>query len=854
MNKKGFTFAELIVAILMTAALIALAVPAVIGFLDNIVMTRLNTSAKGIFLSSQHEFIYRSGAGTLEQINDISAEKDGLKYLKVSQDNNFSQTLSALLSVADGTSAIIEYSPSSASIGAVFFSEKMTSSELETIYITENLYDPAVRRKLRIGYYGGDPVSKLPCEHMMTPKIAVVNREDLYLIITCDDIPSADFNSFDVEVVLKSALHSAALNAYMDDTYTARLLLDTMDDIPFAVRYPEFGLSDITAEVRIIYRGENGIEMTSDKTMSETAVTFNPLFENVDGNRITVSRVRHLNNLRYINTQYVTVSQSRDIAFKDVPETEFYIPRIRNLQISPLPEFAGIFDGSDHLITNISLDTYGDVTGLFRQVSGELKNIHLTGSAMISSSAETVGTLCGRLTTTGRITNCSASEITVESGDGSIVGGLAGICEGTITNSSAILDDIRLGANCTYGGIAGKLSGSISFSHSAGKVTSSAGSLICGISSGTGRISNCCSECTAGYVSDSEFYGVSADADTRDSAYVLENAWLALDTDRAEERATISISGFTPPRRAVIDSVPSPVYALFPESVTQNGVSTRFGALFTPEPRGLIGILEVTYDGEGYTYDLIHSFDAYGNDSVNCPAITWDDPHAGETRVYVFRSKSAYPEGGEAGWEWTTDGEFSAEELHDNYICRQILDAELVTLRFGSIVKTAEFDSEESPSEEEAPEGIVGVVAVLRYDFIIDMDTWDIVDHLANYSYIDFKTEQISSYEFGGLYGNSGKLQELSDLTFETSNFFEVRIYLFSSSSLKFGRDWSGQYPDITYDFDYEGYTMHEIFRGDSFDPISIDIKLSNGAEMNVSVDLDSSGGMYSTPRIAVLN
>lgn len=859
MNKKGFTLTELLVVLLIISIIMVIVVPAAVGLLDVIEMSRLNASAKEFFLSAQHEFIYLDTAGSLHRINDISSESKARRYIVLTQETSFPKT-SSLLLVTDGTSALIEYAPDSASIVAVYFSEKMTAAEFEEAYLSEDFTDTVVRRALRIGYYGGEPVTKPPREHSLTPKITVRNGEELWLEVVCTDIPEAEADSFDMQITLKNSHGTAMLTApevevsVIDGTLTARVLLDTMQpyDIPFAVRFSSLSFSDLTAEAKITYHGKNGDESTPADIMQNTSVTFNPLFESADGDNITVSRVRHLNNLRYIATAPVTVTQTQDIAFRGIPASEFFDGHPREPQISPIPEFAGTFNGADFLIKNLSLNQGGAVTGLFAEVSGALKNVHLTGRAHLSAS-ETTGTLCGHLTETGRINNCSASEITVEASSAATVGGLVGICEGEITHSSAVLDDISLGADCTFGGIVGKLNGgTVTYSHSAGKIASEENFVICGIASGTGTVKSCYSECTTAYISGSAFYGISPDTlNTSDSFYVLENAWLALDVGSGVKLKDIALSGFDTPLRAVVDSAPSPVYTPLPESVTQNGIATRFGMSVTPEPRGLIGLLEITYDGENYSYTLHHSFDAYGNDSQHHPAVTWDYPIAGETRVYVFRSDFASPENSASGWEWTTDGDLGADEIFGGFICKQVIDAEKVTLRFGDITKASEFYADETVLE-----GAVGVVAVL-HDFIFDFETFEMLEYVSSYCYMNLEDGSVYGYEYGDMSGgnyNNSRLLDLESFAFPPSSDIEIRIYVFSTSALRPEKDWTAviDAAEITDSVDYEPYTLYEIYRGYQFEPITVDLKLSNGMALKAIAEFrdSSSGGIYSVPRV----
>jgi len=106
-------------------------------------------------------------------------------------------------------------------------------------------------------------------------------------------------------------------------------------------------------------------------------------------------------------------------------------------------EFTGIFDGDNHIISNLTIDTYGvdnDYLGLFgRMISPvEINNLHLENvniSGGVNSSC--LGSLCG-YNTGGTISNCSASGFVTGGENSHYLGGLCGINgQGCISNSHA---------------------------------------------------------------------------------------------------------------------------------------------------------------------------------------------------------------------------------------------------------------------------------------------------------------------------------------------------------------------------------------------------------------------------------
>ncbi len=94
--------------------------------------------------------------------------------------------------------------------------------------------------------------------------------------------------------------------------------------------------------------------------------------------------------------------------------------------------FTGVFDGNDHTISNLSLDsTRQNYTGLFGYVTGEVMNLGLINPEVFSQGSN-VGALAGYLFA-GTISNCYVEGANVF-GD-NYVGGLVGFCSGRLNRS-----------------------------------------------------------------------------------------------------------------------------------------------------------------------------------------------------------------------------------------------------------------------------------------------------------------------------------------------------------------------------------------------------------------------------------
>ena len=132
--------------------------------------------------------------------------------------------------------------------------------------------------------------------------------------------------------------------------------------------------------------------------------------------------------------------------------------------IHPIPTFGGVFEGGGHSISGLRLATDGSNQGLFRyiQESGEVKNLHVSGSIAPENGSSQLGGLAG--VNRGTVLNCSFS--------GSVsgknqVGGLVGLNYGSIRGCSVSgsVDGKRM-----TGGIAGSNEGLIADCSSAASV------------------------------------------------------------------------------------------------------------------------------------------------------------------------------------------------------------------------------------------------------------------------------------------------------------------------------------------------------------------------------------------------
>ena len=83
--------------------------------------------------------------------------------------------------------------------------------------------------------------------------------------------------------------------------------------------------------------------------------------------------------------------------------------------------FSGTFDGNNHTISNMIIDSNGEYIGLFGFLKGQVKNLNVTGE--IKSGTDNTGGIAGQLEDEGKIINCtSAVTITAKDKTGGITG------------------------------------------------------------------------------------------------------------------------------------------------------------------------------------------------------------------------------------------------------------------------------------------------------------------------------------------------------------------------------------------------------------------------------------------------
>lgn len=83
--------------------------------------------------------------------------------------------------------------------------------------------------------------------------------------------------------------------------------------------------------------------------------------------------------------------------------------------------FAGTFDGNNHTISNMNIESNGEYVGFFGYLKGQVKNLNVQGN--IISGTDCTGGIAGKLEDTGKIINCISSvDIKAQDKTGGIAG------------------------------------------------------------------------------------------------------------------------------------------------------------------------------------------------------------------------------------------------------------------------------------------------------------------------------------------------------------------------------------------------------------------------------------------------
>lgn len=570
---------ELLVVIAIVAVMVAITAPNLAPLARTMEMNRLDNYAKEMYVALQDQFITMEASGEYAQFNRTLAaaaqernlgtigaapqdapdeswvnyyyvqnKATGVEPAATAADDALAQVM-ARTAVLDGLTGkghfIVEVSPRAdgTDVYSVFYSE-------DPSFGYENVQSLASRERqdrqdagngFPVGYYCGTTASAPEIPDHFSPRVSMVNGEELFLKVECAGGIGLVGNEVGMEVKLtlsdgtasKTVSYRGGEDFHLSPSgnLDVDILLDSMrEGLHLADLFPDFEPgADLSATVEVLYTG-NG-ETISTPAAERGQAKANSLYAKNTNGAIEVANVRHMNNLRLLPGSAPSVTQTARIDFdatswgkgettelskatKEFNEENYgaaYInpldPRVVDGAVGfvPLPTAGAgwFFDGRNNQLQNFYIEGTG-ATGLFATVqSGQVVRNTLLVDPVVSGSGSTgalVGELYGQLENCGVRLEVRAAEdmskpttYVVQSNSENGVGGLVGsaYAGSNIAKSFAAIN--VLGAQATgVGGLVGSFAGTrIYDSYASGEVdgAGNVGGLVGSLSAG--GVSNC---------------------------------------------------------------------------------------------------------------------------------------------------------------------------------------------------------------------------------------------------------------------------------------------------------------------------------------------------------------------------
>lgn len=505
-RSKGFTVAEMLIVVGVIAVLLGIAIPAVVSMSRSMQMSKLDATARQIFIAAQNRLTALRASDTLGVLTGLQsvpedAEVDGETNLfYVTQNDTAAAVLlpvGAIEPEVRGNQYVIELNPESASVYAVFYAE--TAFAYNDVYKLRDL-DTRKARTPRVGYYGGAAANIPDLLKMPEIKAHIENDEELALVIENPDT-TIRYNGKELSLQYSVTIEQvhAEENAitlpilpteYQDGANNYRVVLDTLliDKTKKKFRFASLTSgSNIVpgADIRVcvsvsLADPDQSIPLAKP---SEWHKEVNSLFASRKENTVSIACGRHLQNLDQDSgvdsmIQYAEQSAIQYISEEDgtvqVRAIDWSYYKESNLKFTPIHnENLQSYDGKNLIIQNLDIANGNpnlvdreNGAGLFARLAGsetnpkEVQNVVII-DPKIQKSTVIAGALAGHIEHT-KISNCavylSETERKNENSSCGVVsdsmaGGLIGSAtECEIQNSFAALPKVE---GQTAGGLIG---------------------------------------------------------------------------------------------------------------------------------------------------------------------------------------------------------------------------------------------------------------------------------------------------------------------------------------------------------------------------------------------------------------
>lgn len=506
-NNSGFTLSEVLIAVAILIVLMGLAMIPITRHQRDLRQTELDAKAETLYQAAQNRLAQLSANGRLSEcsaadalpLNNIPWDAQQGKYT----DASLYYVTSGAKSAPDSAAAailpkdqvdrqlwdnhwVIELDPASGSVYAVFYSERPMDYTF-TGYNDLRARNNRLRAGAAVGYYGGDSV-QTEVTGKLTPKMEIINKEQLLLRVVCDT-PREPLHFF---VTITDSLGGSTRRIELTGsevspsylTYTATMVLDDLRDGMRFDQQKRFSNLHPGADLTI------KVEVECDNRLVDSVtdtLTTNSLFAEVrGGDTAVVTYGRHLQNLekasglpstitRAVQEQEILFADDSDEGWKTLYRSRKFTP-IVNGDLTYYDSTVTVNGQTYHpAIYGLTVDTNGSA-GLFAAFHGELHNIGLCGANIASSGS--VGGLVGRLDGSTVIDGCRVYLDSVRDSlsaktekdlwlQGNITGGLVGSTDLkslTITDSYAAT--VAQGVAYTGGLVGAAPGGTLTIRHS----------------------------------------------------------------------------------------------------------------------------------------------------------------------------------------------------------------------------------------------------------------------------------------------------------------------------------------------------------------------------------------------------
>ncbi len=499
-QNHGFTFVEILAAVLILAILLALAAVGVVWYRDRLKIAELDNAARDIYMAAENRAVLLSGDERMQKLaqsGDALAVAEGTeaRVLRKSTPNlvRLLPTGSIDPALWDGDFYIV-CDPASGTITDVFYAEENLSEQIDAegmgAFYTKwsgSSQSERMRAEPMIGYYGGAATPGRGTEDVSSPQmyVEVQNGERLTLTVSYwlpsglaetdtklemkllygsgDDAEETGL-SLDGRQIKKEQKASAGGTVYTRTYVLDELKAEEGRSDSKALQFKDLLLSgkapgeNFRVSATLSPAAENHFDEAS-AVSEENNSLFAKQNEGDEAGKATVSNLRHLQNLNNdfsgVKGKTEAVQADHIACYENGTYPKYVFKPIVNNQLKK-------YDGQEKQIRRLYITTAseGNASGLFARVDGsagapaQITGVYLLKAEIKVPASVSVGALMG----TGShvaVEKCYVQESTVSGGVK--IGGLAGDVSNCAFKKCRVTDSAvdTNAASALAGGVAG---------------------------------------------------------------------------------------------------------------------------------------------------------------------------------------------------------------------------------------------------------------------------------------------------------------------------------------------------------------------------------------------------------------